>query len=330
MYQIDFVRENEPLMPAEALDHRVAPERQVETCVVTGAFSYTGRHIAKRLLAQGRRVVTLTSHPHRANPFNGTIEVQPYDFVHPAELVERLRGVSTFFNTYWVRFPHRGLTYDRAVENSKILIRCAREAGVRRFVHISITNPSLNSPYRYFSGKAEVERALRESGLSYAIVRPTVVFGDGGILIHNIAWLLRKFPIFALPGDGEYRLQPVFVEDVADLAVGASQKSCNLTLDAAGPETFTFAELVKLIARSVGSRPRIIRTPPMAALALAKVAGLMVGDVVLTREEVISLMDNLVVSSKLPRGRTRLSDWLARNSSTLGRNYFNELEMHFR
>lgn len=330
MLQMKLGGGDENLMPAEAPGRDVGPEPQSETCVVTGAFSYTGRHIAERLLAQGRRVVTFTGHPHRTNPFNGDIEVQPYDFEHPAELVERLRGVSTFFNTYWVRFPHRGLTYDRAVENSKILIRCAREAGVRRFVQVSITNPSLDSPYRYFSGKAEVEKALRDSGLSYAIVRPTVVFGDGGILIHNIAWLLRKFPVFALPGDGAYRLQPVFVEDLADLIVSASQRSRNMTLDAAGPETFTFAELVRLIARTVGSRARIVRTPRMAALALAKVAGLMVGDVVLTREEVISLMDNLVVSSEAPRGRTKISDWLARNSSMLGRRYFNELDMHFR
>lgn len=330
MFQMNMTREDETLMPTEARGQGVGPEPQSETCVVTGALSFTGRHIAKRLLAQGRRVVTLTNHPYRTNPFNGAIEVQPYDFERPAEMVKRLRGVSTFFNTYWVRFPRRGMTYDRAVENSKILIRCAREAGVRRFVQVSITNPSLDSPYRYFSGKAEVEQALRDSGLSYAIVRPTVVFGDGGILIHNIAWLLRKFPVFALPGDGAYRLQPVFVEDLADLIVSASQRSRNMTLDSAGPETFTFAELVRLIARTVGSRARIVRTPPMAALALAKIAGLSVRDVILTNEEIISLMDNLVVSSEAPRGRTKISDWLARNSSTLGRKYFSELDMHFR
>ena len=207
--------------------------------VVTGAFSYTGRYIAERLLARGERVVTLTNHPHRRDPFAGRVEIQPYAFERPEELIKTLRGVSTFFNTYWVRFPHGGMTYDRAVENSKILIRCARQAGVRRFVHVSITNPSLDSRFHYFSGKARVEQALRESGLSYAILRPTVVFGDGGILIHNIAWLLRKFPVFALPGRGDCRLQPVYVEDVADLAVEAAAQSENETLDAAGPEIFT-------------------------------------------------------------------------------------------
>ena len=134
--------------------------------VVTGAFSYTGRYIAERLLARGERVVTLTNHPNRQDAFAGRVEIQPYAFERPEELIKTLRGVSTFFNTYWVRFPHGGMTYDRAVENSKILIRCAREAGVRRFVHVSITNPSLDSRFHYFNGKARVEQALRESGLS--------------------------------------------------------------------------------------------------------------------------------------------------------------------
>lgn len=298
--------------------------------MVTGAFSYTGRYITQRLLARGRRVLTLTNHPGRSDPFGSKIEILPYDFDHPAEMVQRLRGVSTLFNTYWVRFPHGGMTYDRAVENSRILIQCAREAGVRRFVHISITNPSLDSRFFYFRGKARVEQALRESGLSYAIVRPTVVFGDGGILIHNIAWLLRKFPVFALPGRGDCRLQPVYVEDVADLAVEAAARSENETLDAAGPEIFTFAGLVELLAKTVGSRARIVRTQPMISLVLAKIAGLAVRDIVLTKEEVESLMESLVVSSQPARGKTKLSDWLTQNAPNLGRKYFNELDMHFR
>jgi uncharacterized protein YbjT (DUF2867 family) len=282
----------------EALSGKVSERR---FAAVTGAFSYTGRYIAERLLARGERVVTLTNHLNRRDPFAGRVEIQPYAFERPEELVKTLRGVSTLFNTYWVRFPHGSMTYERAVENSKILIRCAR-----------------------------VEQALRESGLSYAIIRPTVVFGDGGILIHNIAWLLRKFPVFALPGRGDCRLQPVFVEDLADLAVEAAARSENETLDAAGPEIFTFAELVELLARTVGSRARIVRTPPMVSLALAKIAGLMVRDVILTKEEVESLLESLVVSHQPVRGKAKLTDWLKRNSASLGRNYHNELSMHFR
>ena len=298
--------------------------------VVTGAFGYTGRYITARLLACGKRVRTLTGHPARPNPFGGAVEVAPLDFGNPDQLTRSLRGAETLYNTYWIRFPHGAATYEKAVENSRVLFRAAREAGVRRLVHISITQASQDSPFAYFRGKGLVEKALRESGLSHAILRPTVVFGPEGILINNIAWLLRRFPVFAVPGRGDYRLQPVFVEDVAELAVAAGDSRDNLILDAVGPETFTFDELVRLVARAVGSRARLVHLPPGLALWLSRLVGLFVGDVVLTREEVDGLMANLLVSDAPPTGRTRLSNWLARNADQVGGRYASELDRHYR
>ena len=298
--------------------------------VVTGAFGYTGRYITARLLACGKRVRTLTGHPARPNPFGGAVEVAPLDFGNPDQLTRSLRGAETLYNTYWIRFPHGAATYEKAVENSRVLFRAAREAGVRRLVHISITQASQDSPFAYFRGKGLVEEALRESGLSHAILRPTVVFGPEGILINNIAWLLRRFPVFAVPGRGDYRLQPVFVEDVAELAVAAGDSRDNLILDAVGPETFTFDELVRLVARAVGSRARLVHLPPGLALWLSRLVGLFVGDVVLTREEVDGLMANLLVSDAPPTGRTRLSNWLARNADQVGGRYASELDRHYR
>ena len=176
--------------------------------VVTGAFGYTGRYITARLLACGKRVRTLTGHPARPNPFGGAVEVAPLDFGNPGQLTRSLRGAETLYNTYWIRFPHGAATYEKAVENSRVLFRAAREAGVRRLVHISITQASQDSPFAYFRGKGLVEEALRESGLSHAILRPTVVFGPEGILINNIAWLLRRFSVFVVFGSGRYRLFP--------------------------------------------------------------------------------------------------------------------------
>ena len=298
--------------------------------VVTGAFGYTGRYITARLLACGKRVRTLTGHPARPNPFGGAVEVAPLDFGNPGQLTRSLRGAETLYNTYWIRFPHGAATYEKAVENSRVLFRAAREAGVRRLVHISITQASQDSPFAYFRGKGLVEEALRESGLSHAILRPTVVFGPEGILINNIAWLLRRFPVFAVPGRGDYRFQPVFVEDVAELAVAAGDSRDNLILDAVGPETFTFDELVRLVARAVGSRARLVHLPPGLALWLSRLVGLFVGDVVLTREEVDGLMANLLVSDAPPTGRTRLSNWLARNADQVGGRYASELDRHYR
>lgn len=298
--------------------------------VVTGAFGYTGRHIAQRLLAEGQEVRTLTGHPQRLNPFQGRVSVAPLNFDRPAELAASLRGATTLYNTYWVRFPRGNVSFERAVENNEVLTKAAQEAGVRRIVHLSITNPSEESYLPYFRGKAAVERAILESGVSYAIVRPSVIFGGEDILISNIAWLLRRFPVFAVPGSGDYRVQPVFVEDVAAIAVDAGRGEGNAILDAVGPEVFTFNELVALLARSIGSRTKVVHLPPNLAFVCTKLLGWLVRDVVLTRAEIDGLMADLLVSREAPRGRTRLSAWLRENAAHLGTRYASELGRHYR
>lgn len=301
-----------------------------EYCVVTGAFSYTGKYITRWLLSMGKTVRTLTGHPNRPNPFGDQVSIARLDFDDPAELTKSLRGATTLYNTYWVRFPYRRATFDRAVQNTKELMRAAREAGIRRVVHISVTKPSSQSSLPYYRGKAAAEQAIGDSGLSYAIIRPTLIFGAEDILINNIAWLLRHFPIFVMPGGGEYRVQPVFVEDVAEIAVRAGDSNDNLIGEAAGPEVYTFDELVRLIASQVQSKARIVHAGPQVALVLCRLVGYAVHDVVLTREELAGLMANLLVADGPPTGQTRLSDWLAQNASTVGTSYASELERHFR
>ena len=298
--------------------------------VVTGAFGYSGRYIARRLLAAGKRVLNLTGHPGRPNPFDEPVDSAPFDFDRPERLTESLRGARVLFNTYWIRFPYRGRTFEQAVENTRTLIRAAKEAGVRRLVHVSITNPSKDSPLPYFRGKAVLEEAIAESALSYAIVRPTVIFGPEDILINNIAWLLRRVPVFAVPGSGTYRLQPIFVEDLADLAVSLAEQAGDVVVDAVGPETFTFEELVRLIARTIGRKARIVHLPPGLARLGSRMLGLLVGDVLLTRDEVRGLMADLLVSAQPPTGHTRLSDWLAHNADRVGTRYASELKRHYR
>jgi len=298
--------------------------------VVTGAFGYTGKYITRRLLALGKRVKTLTGRPGWPNPFGEQVSVAPFNFDRPEELVESLQGATTLYNTYWVRFPRGSVTYEKAVANTKTLITAAKKAGVRRIVHISITNAAEESPLPYFKGKGILEKAVISSGLSYAIIRPTVIFGAEDILINNIAWLLRRFPFFAVPGAGGYRLQPVFVEDVAAMAVSAGQCGESMVFDAVGPEVFTFNELVGLIAEKVSSRARIVHLPPGLAYMLSRLIGYMVSDIVITRDEIKGLMANLLVSSGPVTGQKRLSDWLAENAGQVGRDYASELGRHYR
>ncbi|HYY68702.1 MAG TPA: NAD(P)H-binding protein [Terriglobales bacterium] len=298
---------------------------------VTGAFGYSGKYITRELLARGERVRTLTRpHPDRPNPFGAQIEIAPLNFANFDELVQNLTGATTLYNTYWVRFPRGQATFDSAVENTKTLLRAAHRAGVRRVVQISVSNPSLDSPYAYFRGKAQLEHALAESGLSYAIIRPTVIYGPEDILINNIAWLLRWFPVFAIPGSGAYRIQPVSAEDNATLAVDAGERQENLVLDAAGPEIYPYEELVRLVARAVGSHARIVHLPAGVFWGLAWILGKTANDVLLTREEIGALVDDLLVSHQPPTGKSHFSGWLQRYASTLGTQYASELGRHFR
>lgn len=300
-----------------------------ELNVVTGAFGYTGKYITRRLLAMGKRVVNLTGHPHRPNPFGEQVSVALFNFDAPDKLTESLRGATTLYNTYWVRFTHGQASYDQAIENTKTLIRAAEDAGVKRLVHVSIANPSRDSPLPYYRGKALLEEFIMQSKLSYAILRPTVIFGREDILINNIAWLLRKFPLFAVPGDGSYKMQPIYVEDVAELAVHAAQQSDNVVIDAVGPEIFTFDEWVRLIAEKVHSSAHIVHVNPKLAFWLSSIIGWFVRDVVITKEEIEGLMANLLVTDSAPTGKIRLSDWLTENAESVGARYASELGRHY-
>lgn len=296
--------------------------------VVTGAFSFTGRHIAEALLARGRRVRTLTRRPDPSHPLAGQVEVAPLAF--DERLDESLRGADTLYNTYWVRFERGGTTFDRAVANTTALFKAAKRAGLRRIVHVSVANPDLSSPFPYFRGKAETEQALRASGVSHAIVRPALVYGPGDILVNNIAWGLRHLPVFLIAGDGRAEVQPVSVRDNARICVDAGVGENDVTRDAAGPGRWAYGDFVRLIARAVGARARIWHSSRALSLAAAHVAGLFLRDVVVTRDELDALEAGLLVSHEPPRGQDRFEEWLAQNADDLGRRYASEVGRNFR
>ena len=295
--------------------------------VVTGALGYSGKYIAARLLEAGHRVRTLTNSTHRANPFEGRVDVHPFNFDDPDRLAASLEGTRVLYNTYWIRFNYgRGaFTHGTAVANTLKLFGAARRAGVARIVHTSITNPSINSPLEYFRGKAQLERALVESGLSHAILRPAVLFGQEDILVNNIAWVLRRLPVFGVFGDGQYRLQPIHVDDLARLAVTMGGSTGNAIVDAIGPETFTYRRLVTTIAAAIGVRRPIVSVPPCVGYWVGRTVGMLVRDVTITREEIRGLMADLLCTNSPPAGTTKLTEWAREHAATLGVRYASEL-----
>jgi len=296
---------------------------------VTGAFSYSGKYITRRLLARGEEVFTLTNHPNRPDPFEGKVKAFPLNFADESELIENLRGADVLINTYWIRFDKGSNTQPKAVENTKVLVNAATKAEVKRIVHISIANPSLDSHLPYYWGKAANEKFVTDSGMSYVILRPTVLFGKEDILINNIAWLLRRLPVFGLPGDGAYKLSPVYVDDLAELATNAVYQKENYVWDAVGPDEFVFREMVEIIGKTIGKQRPLISFPPRLALLAAQFMSIFVNDVMLTPEEVDGLMSNLLISKEPPRCKTSLRTWLEEHKSSVGKEYASEIARHF-
>ena len=298
--------------------------------LVTGAFGYTGSFIADRLIGRGRLVRSLSRRAADDHPLGDRIEAHPLRFDDEARLIATFGGVDTFYNTYWRRFPRRDGEFTDILEQSKRLIAAAASAGVRRIVQFSVSNASHDAPTSYFRAKAQLEDLVRESGLSYAIVRPTLLCGPGDILLNNLAWTLRRAPVFGIPGDGSYAVQPVLVTDLADLAIQLAATSDDMTVTAAGPEIYRFVDLVQLIRQSIGSRARIIAVPPTVALWVSRLIGQAVHDVVLTRDEISELMGGLLVSDEPATCPTSVRAWLDSEGDTIGRHYSSELARNYR
>jgi NADH dehydrogenase len=297
--------------------------------IVTGAFSFTGRFIAEELLRRGFSVATLSRRPDDSLLVGQRLEVHPLNFDQPAELARSLEGAEVLHNTYWVRFNHGSDGFERAIRNTEMLFQAAKRAGIRKLVHLSVSNPSLQSPLHYFRGKAIVEECVKDSGLAYTIFRPTLIFGSGDLLLNNIAYFLRHYPLFLIPGDGAYRVQPVAAEDVARLASDAAQDPVSRIITAAGPDSYRFDEIVRMIARALGRRTAVIHSPVKISDAACRALGVVLRDVVVTRQEIQGLMDNLLVSRDPPTGSARFVDWLQSAGGNLGQEYRSELRRNF-
>jgi NADH dehydrogenase len=297
--------------------------------IVTGSFGYIGKYITRELLSRGREVKTITTHPDKPNPFGDQVLASPYNFDNPKKLTQELEGFEVLFNTYWIRFNYRQWSFDKALENTKTLFTCAKRAGIKKIVQISVTNPSETDSLPYYRGKALQERALRDLGIEYSIIRPTLVYGNEDILVNNIAWTIRKFPFVPVFGSGEYRVQPVFVEDLAAIAVNSSESDEFAIIDAIGPETYTYKELLQLIAKELNRDVTYIQMGPSLGIFLGRIIGLFVKDVVLTEDELRGLMANKLTSNQVPNGKNLFSEWIRNNRDSIGSEYTSELSRHF-
>ncbi len=297
---------------------------------VTGAFSFTGSFVAQELLRRGHAVRTLTSHPTPPASWAKAVKTHPFQFHDPAALVGSLRGAQVLVNTYWMRFPRNGIGFSDVVENTRILMDAAKKAGVKRVVHVSVANPSPDSPFAYYRAKAEAEEVVRGSGISHAIVRPTWIYGENDVLLNNLGWLMRHLPVFAMVGRGRYKVQPVYVGDVASIIADLCESRVQSTVDAAGPDILEYRELARILKRALRKHRFIVPAPAWFALIMGKLTGVLMRDVVLTKPELGVLQASLMTSGEPPLGKVRVEDWLREHHAIVGCRWASDLGRHFR
>ncbi|MFL5719692.1 MAG: SDR family oxidoreductase, partial [Chloroflexota bacterium] len=285
--------------------------------------------IARALVEAGNEVITLTRRVDHGDPLAVDIKAVALDFGRPAELAEALQGVDTLFNTYWIRFPRGTASFERAIAETNVLLAAARQAGVRRIVHVSVVGADQDGPTPYVRAKGVVEYAVKTSGLEWSIVRPTLTYGPDDILVNNMAWALRRLPVYGMPGDGHYPIQPVHVDDVARICIELANGEPGQIVDAAGPDQLPFRQMVEIVRSAVGSRSLVVPMPTWAVLGAARLLGLLVRDVVLTRHEVFELSTGFLTSIQPPRGEVRFEGWVREHADGLGRRWSSELARNY-
>lgn len=296
--------------------------------VVTGAFGFTGKYISKLLLSKGESIKTFTNKVNR-DIFGEKIEIFKYDFRNKEYLIKAMSNAKRLYNTYWIRFPYKNISFKEVINNTKILIDCAKEANIEKVIHISITNANPKSKFQYFKYKGIVEEMIKDSKIDYFILRPTVIFGKESILINNIAWFLKKLPLFFIFGKGRYLVQPIYIEDLAKIAVFGADNFKNKIVDIVGPEIFEFKEMINLIKTKISSKSKIIYLPSFLFQIFIPILNFLTKDIVLTKEELKALKDNLLYSKEEPLGKKKFTDWIDENKDNLGKEYFSELLRHY-
>lgn len=250
-----------------------------KTVAIAGGSGFIGRAIARRLARVPEvRVRVMSRSPERAKQ---RLELPGAEFVRgevtePDSLTEALKGADTVvsavqFEGYPVENPKRGLTFERVDYGGTVaLLEAAKSAGARQFVYISGAAADERSAHPGFRAKGRAERAIRESGLVFTIFRPSLVYGPEDQVLNTFAKALRFAPVFAVPGTGLQKVQPVLVDDIAEcVALAIGGEGHNGIFEIGGPDLMTFDEMMWIVMDVSGRRRPIIHIPERVMRGIA-------------------------------------------------------------
>jgi uncharacterized protein YbjT (DUF2867 family) len=242
-----------------------------KTVAIAGGSGFIGRAIVRRLLSDSATRVRLMSRDPDAA--RRRFSADSLEFVHadvnaPDSLRPALAGADAIvncvqFDGFPVENPRRGLTFERVDYGGTVaLLEAARSAAVKRFIYISGAAADPASSHPGFRAKGRAESAVRESGLEFTIFRPSLVYGPEDKVVNRMAEALRYAPIFAVPGTGRQKLQPVLVDDLAAcVALALDGRGRNATFEVGGPELMTFDDLIRIVMQITGRHRPIIHIP---------------------------------------------------------------------
>jgi len=229
---------------------------------VTGGTGFVGREILQQLAAAGHTVRALVrGEGQKRLPELAGLEFAPGDALEPKTLSGALEGCDAVIHLIGIirEFPARGITFERLhVEATRNLLTAASQQQVPRFIHMSANGSRENAATAYHFTKWRAEHAVRESDFAWTVFRPSLIYGRRDQFINMLAEQVRKLPVIPVIGDGQYRLSPVAVEDVARgfVASLSQDKAISQCYDCGGPQTLTYDQLLDAVAAALG------RTPP--------------------------------------------------------------------
>jgi NADH dehydrogenase len=227
---------------------------------VTGGTGFVGNEVMRQLVAQGYEVAALVRSGSESKLDSGNsslVEIHSGDVTDPDSLPRAMQGCDAVIHLVGIirEFPDKGVTFKRLhVDGSRHVIDAAVALGIKRFLHMSANGVRLEASSDYHQSKWQAEQFLRDTALDWTIFRPSLIFGRGGEFVEMLAGLIRKLPVVPVVGDGQYRIQPVSVHQVAETYVKA------LTLPEAtgqiyylgGSKSYTYDEILDLTGKALG------------------------------------------------------------------------------
>lgn len=272
--------------------------------LVTGGTGFVGRRLVARLVEAGERVRVIARGVRQARLADG-VEVVKGNLASGGGLSEAMEGVERVVHLVAIIREVGDQTFDSVIRQGAVnMVNAAKAAGIKKLVHQSAIGARDDPHFLYHKAKWDAEQAVRESGLKYTIVRPSLIFGEGDEFFSTLASLVRWNPIVPIAGDGKTRFQPIWIEDVVTCLVECLKDGVhdNAVVEIGGPEHLTYEEMVDMVAQVLGKRRLKAHIPLFLMRPMASLMEFVLPKPPVTHEQLKMLaIDNVTEPDAVPR-----------------------------